>query len=52
MGFLVLDDLPDRTGNYGFLDQIQALKWVQENIAQFGGNKDSVSTIYFCQKKN
>ncbi|KAM6177424.1 LOW QUALITY PROTEIN: liver carboxylesterase 1-like [Erethizon dorsatum] len=41
-GFLSTGDEHSR-GNWGFLDQVAVLRWVQDNIANFGGNPDSVT---------
>ena len=42
LGFLVLEELGEGS-NYGILDIIEALRWVQRNIQSFGGDPNHVS---------
>lgn len=49
-GFLALADLsaesPEKvSGNYALLDQLAALRWVQSNIKQFGGDPGRVTVF-------
>lgn len=46
IGFLSIPEFSDPVNgdsNAGFYDQIQALKWVNKNIAAFGGNPRAVT---------
>ncbi|XP_055906845.1 juvenile hormone esterase-like [Eupeodes corollae] len=42
LGFLSTKN-SDAPGNYGYLDQVMALQWVQDHISNFGGNPKSVT---------
>lgn len=45
MGFFAAAALGPNSGNYGIQDQQAALRWVQRNIASFGGDPANVTII-------
>ena len=43
-GFLSTESV-EASGNYGMLDQVEALKWVKENIEAFSGDPNKVTIM-------
>ena len=45
LGFLYLPEAPNVSANVGLMDQIVALKWVKDNIVNFGGDPENVTVF-------
>ena len=44
IGFMASED-GSLSGNYGLLDEIEALRWVQRYFSNFGGDPDNVTIL-------
>ncbi|XP_035714842.1 neuroligin-4, X-linked-like isoform X2 [Folsomia candida] len=47
LGFLQPSYSEDVRANFGLWDQLAALQWIKENIAEFGGDSDNISLMGF-----
>lgn len=45
MGFFAHDAIDSDVANFGLLDMVQALKWVRQNIVNFGGDPEQVTIL-------
>ena len=48
LGFMCLKELTEEAGhcgNYGLFDQIAAIRWVKDNIAAFGGDREKITVM-------
>jgi carboxylesterase type B len=45
LGFMCLDTV-ESPGNMGMIDQVLGLRWVQDNIDKFGGDKNRVIMLF------